>query len=185
MAAEFAIPVSTLLCWVAEMDWPRRRDGGRLPAPTLIPAPTAPQAASDAPDEDPIPTRPPRLLTTLESVSALARRELADLAAHRARNFEERACAAPPILPVAFYVPSMTVKAPGGARLRAPARALFSGRLRQIKDIPRAPLRGFAPNAPAGAHDTQGGRSSRRDRRLRKGTSCPPEPMRNASPARA
>ena len=90
VATEFAIPVSTLLRWVAEMDWPRRRDGHRLPAPTLIPAPSAPQTASDSPAIDPIPTRPPRLLTTLESVSALARRELADLAAHRPRSFEER-----------------------------------------------------------------------------------------------
>lgn len=90
VAAAFDIPVSTLLRWVAEMDWPRRRDGGKLPAPALIPVPPAPQAASDAPGADAAPKRPPRLLATLESVSALARRELADLAAHRPRSFEER-----------------------------------------------------------------------------------------------
>ena len=90
VAAEFAIPVSTLLRWVAEMEWPRRREGGKLPAPTLSPAPPASQIASEAPQPEPAPTRPPRLEATLESVPALARRGLADLAAHRPRSFEER-----------------------------------------------------------------------------------------------
>lgn len=84
VAADFAIPVSTLLRWVAEMDWPRRSRGAALPAPSPTPAaPTQVEAPA-------VPARAPQLLSTLQQVSALARRELADLAAHRARSLEER-----------------------------------------------------------------------------------------------
>jgi transposase-like protein len=83
IADEFAVPVSTLLRWVAEMDWPRRRAGGALPAPTLLPTAPAPPGERR---RKPV----PGLRATLESVSALARRELADLAANPPRTMEER-----------------------------------------------------------------------------------------------
>ena len=48
VAAEFAVPVSTLLRWVAEMDWPRRSS-----VTATLPAPAAPPlAAPDGPAAD-------------------------------------------------------------------------------------------------------------------------------------
>ena len=53
VAAAFCAPVSTLLRWVAEMEWPRRSSVERTPpisveAPPLGPAPTPPQKAASS-----------------------------------------------------------------------------------------------------------------------------------------
>ena len=82
VADGFAIPVSTLLRWVAEMDWPRR-SAWRGPPPGV----PVGDGAQDAP---PPPGRAPQLATTLSRVSQLARRELDALARHPARTLEER-----------------------------------------------------------------------------------------------
>lgn len=82
VAATFDVPVSTLLRWVAEMEWPRR---SAWRGPPAGPAPESTPAGSPAPQ------RPaPQLATTLSRVSALARRELDGLARHPAHTLEER-----------------------------------------------------------------------------------------------
>jgi transposase-like protein len=92
VANDYGLPVSTLLRWVAEMDWPRRSARGRAPCPTSPPAPPLASAPmSSEPPAAPAPKRPaPQKLSALLSVSQLARRELSSLAAYPARTLEER-----------------------------------------------------------------------------------------------
>ncbi len=77
VAAAFAVPVSTLLRWVAEMDWPRRS--------SLTATQTAPAAAPLAEPGDPAEEWEPEIgLSSLEDICfdiiAAARRQLRALA---------------------------------------------------------------------------------------------------------
>mgnify|MGYP001766123082 CR=1 FL=1 len=82
VAGAFGVPVSTFLRWIAEMDWPRRRE--RLPvvaAPLPEQSPPAPVGRK---------RRAPRLGDALRDIEALARRELGALSGEQPRSLSER-----------------------------------------------------------------------------------------------